>query len=33
MLQVSLDTSFLITFAEPGRANHPVAVDYFPQLL
>src|ERR1039457_1191876 len=29
MLQVSLDTSFLITFADPGRANHPVAVDYF----
>jgi predicted nucleic acid-binding protein len=29
MLQVSLDTSFLITFADPERANHPVAVDYF----
>jgi len=29
MLQVSLDTSFLITFADPGRAQHPVAVDYF----
>ena len=29
MLQVSLDTSFLITFADPGRANHAVAVDYF----
>ena len=29
MLQVSLDTSFLITFADPSRANHLVAVDYF----
>lgn len=29
MIQVSLDTSFLITFADPGRANHSVAVDYF----
>lgn len=29
MLQVSLDTSFLITFADPSRANHVVAVDYF----
>ena len=29
MLQVSLDTSFLITFAAPGRPNHAVAVDYF----
>ena len=29
MLQVSLDTSFLITFADPERANHAVAVDYF----
>lgn len=29
MLQVSLDTSFLITFADPGRTNHAVAVDYF----
>jgi predicted nucleic acid-binding protein len=29
MIQVSLDTSFLITFADPGRVNHPVAVDYF----
>jgi predicted nucleic acid-binding protein len=29
MLQVSLDTSFLITFADPSRANHAVAVDYF----
>lgn len=29
MLQVSLDTSFLITFADPGRGNHAVAVDYF----
>jgi len=29
MLQVSLDTSFLITFADPGRAHHATAVDYF----
>jgi predicted nucleic acid-binding protein len=29
MLQVSLDTSFLITFADPERPNHSVAVDYF----
>ena len=29
MLQVSLDTSFLISFADPGRPNHAVAVDYF----
>lgn len=29
MLQVSLDTSFLITFADPGRPQHAVAVDYF----
>ncbi|MBN8247369.1 MAG: PIN domain-containing protein [Verrucomicrobia bacterium] len=29
MLQVSLDTSFLITFADPGRTHHAVAVDYF----
>ena len=29
MLQVSLDTSFLITFADPGRSHHTVAVDYF----
>ena len=29
MLQVSLDTSFLISFADPGRANHAVALDYF----
>jgi predicted nucleic acid-binding protein len=29
MLQVSLDTSFLITFADPRRTNHTVAVDYF----
>ena len=29
MLQVSLDTSFLISFADPDRANHAVAVDYF----
>lgn len=29
MLQVSLDTSFLISFADPDRTNHAVAVDYF----
>ena len=29
MLQVSLDTSFLISFADSGRANHAAAVDYF----
>ena len=29
MLQVSLDTSFLITFADPGRAHHAVALEYF----
>ena len=29
MLQVSLDTSFLISFADPDRPNHPVAVEYF----
>ena len=29
MIQVSLDTSFLITFADPDRPNHAVAVDYF----
>jgi len=29
MIQVSLDASFLITFADPGRAHHAVAVDYF----
>jgi predicted nucleic acid-binding protein len=29
MEQVSLDTSFLISFADPGRPNHAVAVDYF----
>lgn len=29
MLQISLDTSFLISFADPNRANHPVAVEYF----
>ena len=29
MLQVSLDTSFLITFSDLARANHTVAVDYF----
>jgi predicted nucleic acid-binding protein len=29
MLQVSLDTSFLITFADPGRRHHAVALEYF----
>jgi predicted nucleic acid-binding protein len=29
MIQVSLDTSFLISFADPDRPNHAVAVDYF----
>ena len=29
MLQVSLDTSFLISFADPSRPNHYVAVEYF----
>jgi hypothetical protein len=29
MLQVSLDTSFLISFADPTRKNHSVAVEYF----
>lgn len=29
MTQVSLDTSFLISFADPDRANHAVAVEYF----
>ena len=29
MLQVSLDTSFLISFADPDRPNHAVAVEYF----
>ena len=29
MIQVSLDTSFLISFADPDRQNHTVAVDYF----
>lgn len=29
MIQVSLDTSFLISFADPERANHAVAVEYF----
>src|SRR5205809_6887045 len=29
MIQVSLDTSFLISFADPDRSNHPVALDYF----
>ncbi len=29
MIQISLDTSFLISFADPDRPNHAVAVDYF----
>jgi hypothetical protein len=29
MIQVSLDTSFLISFADPDRPNHTIAVDYF----
>jgi hypothetical protein len=29
MIQVSLDTSFLISFADPSRPNHVIAVDYF----
>jgi predicted nucleic acid-binding protein len=29
MIQVSLDTSFLISFADPNRPNHAVAVEYF----
>jgi predicted nucleic acid-binding protein len=29
MKQVSLDTSFLISFADPGRKHHSVAVEYF----
>jgi predicted nucleic acid-binding protein len=29
MIQVSLDTSFLISFADPDRPNHAAAVDYF----
>lgn len=29
MIQVSLDTSFLISFAAPGRPNHAVAVEYY----
>lgn len=33
MLQVALDTSFLISFASPGRPHHTAAVDYFRQCL
>jgi predicted nucleic acid-binding protein len=29
MVKVCVDTSFLITFADPSRPNHAVAVDYF----
>lgn len=29
MLKICVDTSFLITFADPSRTHHAVAVDYF----
>lgn len=29
MIQGSLDTSFLISFADPDRPNHAIAVEYF----
>ena len=29
MLELSLDTSFLISFADPSRPHHAVAVEYF----
>jgi len=29
MIQVSLDTSFLISFADTDRPNHAAAVDFF----
>lgn len=29
MIQISLDTSFLISFADPSRPHHTIAVDYF----
>jgi predicted nucleic acid-binding protein len=29
MFQLSLDTSFLISFADPSRPNHAAAVEYF----
>jgi predicted nucleic acid-binding protein len=29
MIQVSLDTSFLISFADPSRPHHAVALEYF----
>ena len=29
MIQVSLDTSYLISFADPDRPHHQVAVEYF----
>ena len=29
MIQVALDTSFLISFADPDRENHAVALEYF----
>jgi predicted nucleic acid-binding protein len=29
MVKICVDTSFLISFADPSRPNHPVAVEYF----
>ena len=29
MIQISLDTSFLISFADPDRSHHGVALEYF----
>jgi len=29
MLKICVDTSFLISFADPSRPNHPTAVEYF----
>lgn len=29
MVKICVDTSFLITFADPSRTHHPVAVEYF----
>ena len=29
MVKICVDTSFLISFADPSRPNHAVAVDYF----
>jgi len=33
MLQVSLDTSFLITFSDPERPHHSTALEYFRHFL